>query len=148
MGEALCLTLEDLEGMYASRRSLGWDLRVYDYASNTWRTGEEAFSTPGTYERAVLTPPGGRPIQVRVLPPSATGLHVDAASAGQLAVWRALGVALQGRHVEALAEALEGRNGPVPLTEVASALEGLDSDAAREALEAIRDALGAGGGGP
>lgn len=148
MGEALSLTLVALEEMYMSRRAKGWDLRVYDYASNTWRNGEVAFSTPGTYERAVLTPPGGRPMQVRVLPPSTIGLYVDAGSAGQVAVWRALGVDLQGRHAEAVAEALEGRSGPVSLADVSEALEGLDGDAAREARKVIRNALGQGGAGP
>jgi hypothetical protein len=148
VGEELRLTLDALEELYSARRAGGWELRVYDYSTNAWKGPEKAFSTPGTYEMAILTPPDGRPVKVRVLPPGATGLSVDAASIGELGVWRALGVDLKGRHVEAVVEALEGREGPVPLQEIATLLEGVEGDAASEARKAILATFGDGGGGP
>ena len=82
---------------------------VYDYASNRWVDAEEAFSRSGTYELAVLSGPGGERVRVRVMPPGPAGLSIDARSAGDLAVWRAIGVDLAARHLQLLRDLLDGR---------------------------------------
>jgi hypothetical protein len=145
VSEELNLTMEALEDLYHSRKAMGWDLTVYDYSSNSWRDAEEAFGTPGTYERAVLTRPGTRPVRVRVLPPGTGGLRVDPSSAHEVAMWRALGLDLRPRHMDAIAEVLEGRRDPVSLEEVADLLEGGSDDAAREARDEILRLLSNGG---
>lgn len=148
MSEELDLTMEALEDLYRSPRLSGWDLKVYDYSSNTWRDAEEAFSVPGTYERAVLTRPGTRPVRVRVMPPHAGGLSVDPGSAGEMAVWRTLGLDLRSRHLVAIGDVLDGRNGPVPLEEICELLDSEEGDDAREARAAILDLLATGRGSP
>ncbi|UCC93147.1 MAG: hypothetical protein JSW25_00265 [Thermoplasmata archaeon] len=148
MSEELSLTMEALEELYLARRARGWDLRVYDYSSNTWLEGSEAFSTPGTYERAVLTGPGRRPVRVRVLPAGGDMLQLDAASVRDMGIWRALGVQLQGRHLELLAGLLEGREDRVSLEELAALLRSSDDPLAGQVLEVIAPLLRDGGGGP
>lgn len=141
------MTLGALEDLYRARKARGWTLRVYDYGSNTWREGEEAFRTPGTYERAVLTGPGTTPVRVRVLPPEGGVLQLDASSALDLGVWRALGVDLKGRHLEVIGELLEGWEGPLPVEELARLLGSSQDPVAMEALEALASLLPRGGGG-
>jgi hypothetical protein len=148
VSEELNLTMEALEGLYRSRKATGWELKVYDYSSNTWRDAEEAFVTPGTYERAVLTGPGMQPVRVRVLPPGKGGLHFDPSSTREVAVWRALGLNLRPRHMDAIAGVLEGRKGPISLEEVVDMLEGRTDEAAREAREEIIRFLSTGGADP
>lgn len=144
VSEELNLTMEALEDLYRSRKAVGWDLKVYEYSSNSWLDAEEAFGTPGAYERAVLTGPGMRPVRVRILPPGAGGLHMDPSSAREVAMWRALGLDLRPRHMDAIAEVLEGRKDPVSLEEVADLLEGRGDDAAREARDEIQRFLSIG----
>lgn len=144
VSEELNLTMGALESLYRSRKAGGWELKVYDYSSNTWRDAEEAFVTPGTYERAVLTGPGMRPVRVRVLPPGARGLHMDPSSAREVAVWRALGLDLRARHMDAIAKVLKDRKDPISLEEVADLLEGRNDDAAREAHDEILRFLSSG----
>ncbi len=146
VSEDLDLTMEALEELYRSHRVKGWDLKVYDYASNAWRDAEEAFSTTGTYERAVLTRPGTRPIRVRVMPQHTGGLRVDPGSAGEIAVWQTLGLDLRSRHLAAVSKVLEGRRDPVPLEEICGLLEMEEGDDAREARVAIMDLLSTGSG--
>lgn len=143
----LSLTLEALEELYLARREKGWSVQVYDYTSNSWREGDEAFRVPGTYERAVLQGPGTRPVRVRVLPSGGGGLSMDPASAGEVGTWRALGVELRGRHLELIVSLLEGRTEKVTLQELAGMLRARDDPLAREVLEAISTLLPPGGGG-
>jgi len=144
----LSLTMEALEDIYRSRRARGWDLRVYDYASNTWREAEEAFATPGTYERAVFTGPGTRPIRVRVLPRGGGGILLDATSAREMAVWQTLGIPFQGRHLQLISSVLEDRPGQVSLEEFADLLKASDDPLASEVLEALGPLLPSGGSRP
>ncbi len=148
MSHELSLTMEALEELYHARRGMGWDLRVYDYTSNTWREAEEAFTTPGTYERAVLTGPDARPIRVRVLPRGGRGLLLEATSAREMSVWRALGIPLQGRHLELVSSLLEDRPGQVSLEELADLLKASDDPIASEVLEVLGPLLPSGGGRP
>lgn len=147
MSEELSLTMEALRELYLARKSRGWDLRVYDYTSNTWLQGEEAFVTPGTYERAVLTGPGTRPIRVRVLPTGGGDLALDATSVGEMGVWRALGVDLRGRHLDLLATLLEDRPEKVTLEELVALLRGSGDPLAVEVLEALAPLVPPGGEG-
>lgn len=147
MSEELCLTMEALEELYLARKARGWDLRVYDYTSNTWRRGDEAFETPGTYERAVLTGPGLRPVRVRVLPRGGGGLLLDATSAGEIAVWRMLGIPLQGRHLDLISSLLEDSPEKVSLEELADLLRASEDPLAKEVLEALGRLLPSEGGG-
>lgn len=110
---------------------------MYDYTSNSWLDASEAFSRPGTYEKALLTGPGGARVRVRITPRAAGGLSIDAGSTGDVSVWRALGVNLAVRHLALLKEVLVGREGPVTLEEVAKLLAALDGETARETLEAL-----------
>lgn len=148
MSHELSLTMEALEELYHAQRARGWDLRVYDYTSNTWREAEEAFTTLGTYERAVLTGPGTRPIRVRVLPRGGGGLLLEAASAREMSVWRALGIPLQGRHLELVSSLLKDRPGQVSLEELADLLKASDDPIASEVLEVLVPLLPSGGGRP
>jgi len=148
VSEELTMTLEALEELYMARRDRGWSVRVYDYGSNTWREGGEAFRTSGTYERAVLTGPGTSPVRVRLMPRGRGMLLLDAASAKDVGVWRALGVDLKGRHLEVIGELLEGHEGSLPVEELARMLASTDDPVAREALEALAPLLPRGGGGP
>jgi len=147
VSEELNLTMEALEGLYRSRKTTGWDLKVYDYSTNTWRDAEEAFVTPGIYERAVLTGPGTQPVRVRVLPPGKGGLHIDPSSTPEVSVWRALGLNLRPRHMDAIAVVLKGRSDPISLEEIADLLEERNDDASREARDEIRRFLSTGGAG-
>ena len=110
---------------------------MYDYTSNSWLDASEAFSRPGTYERALLTGPGGVRVRVRIMPRGHGGLSIDAESAGDVSVWRALGVHLAVRHLTLVVEVLAGREGPVALEEVATLLTEIDGVVAREVLEAL-----------
>lgn len=141
MAEELRLTLEGLERLWEARSGHGWSLQVYDYGANRWLEGDAAFSRPGTYEQAVLTGPVGQRVRVRLLPPGSGGLAVDPASAGEVAVWRAMGADLRARHLEVVRGLLEGREGPVPLGELAAMLEADGSEVAREVLAAISGLL-------
>ena len=145
VSEELSLTMKAFEDLYHSRKEIGWKLTVYDYSSNSWRDAEEAFSTPGIYERAVLIGPGMRPVRICVLPPGTGGLHVDPSSAREVAMWRALGLDLRPRQMDAIAEVLEARKDPVSLLEVANLLEGESGDAARGARDEILRLLSSGG---
>jgi hypothetical protein len=137
--------MEALEELYRARRARGWDLRVYDYTANTWREGDEAFQMPGTYERAVLTGPGTRPIRVRVVPSGGDMLQLDAGSAREMSVWRALGVRLHGRHLDLLGQLLEDRTERVSLEELAVLLRESEDPLASQVLEAIGPLLRPGG---
>lgn len=137
VSEELNLTMKALERLYRSRKAEGWDLKVYDYSSNTWREAEEAFVIPGIYERAVLTGPGMQPVRVRVLPPGKGGLHMDPSSAREVALWRGLGLDLRARHMDAIAKVLKDRKDPISLEEVADLLEGRIDASAREARDEI-----------
>jgi hypothetical protein len=148
VSEELDLSMEALEALYRSPRMRGWDLKVYDYTSNTWRDAGEAFSTPGTYERAVLTRPGTRPVRVRVMPPRSEGLRLDPRSAGDMAVWRTLGLDLKNRHLEVIRRVLVGRGEPVPLEELARLLESDPGDDAKDARNVIMGLLSTEGGSP
>ncbi len=145
--EELSLTMEALEGLWRARRELGWGLRVYDYSANAWVEGDEAFSRPGTYELAILKGPSGGPVRVRLLPPGSHDLQVDPGSAGDVAVWRLLGVSLSARHLELISLMLEGRSGPVSVAEVADLLRAEGGGLALEAHDAMAPLL-RGGGGP
>jgi hypothetical protein len=140
--------MEALEELYLARRDRGWEVMVYDYSSNAWRENEEAFRRPGTYERAVLRGPDSRPVRVRIVPAGGKGLSVDAASAGEMGVWRALGVELKGRHLDLVASLLEGREGDVTLEEMVELLRGSDDPRADEVLVALSALVPTGGGGP
>jgi hypothetical protein len=146
VSEELSLTMEALEDLYRARAVKGWDVRVYDYTSNTWKEAEEAFSTPGTYERAVLTGPGTRPIRVRVLPRGASGLKLEATSAMEMAVWRTLGIGLQGRHLDLISRLLVDHDGPVTIEELAGLLVGSEDPLAKEVLHALAPLLPTGVG--
>lgn len=147
MSGELSLTIEALEELYLARRDLGWEVMVYDYTSNTWRENEEAFRTPGTYERAVLRGPTSRPVRVRILPTGGGNLSVDAASAAEKGVWRALGLDLKGRHLELLGSLLEGREGEVTLEDLVALLGACGDPRADEVLEALSRLVPSGGGG-
>jgi hypothetical protein len=138
--------MEALEELYLARRDRGWEVMVYDYTSNIWRENDEAFRTPGTYERAVLRGPGPRPIRVRILPTGGRDLSVDAGSATEMAVWRALGVDLKGRHLELIGSLLEGREGEVTLEDLAALLGTSGDSRAGEVLEALSHLVPSGGG--
>ncbi|NIP34665.1 MAG: hypothetical protein GWN18_06955 [Thermoplasmata archaeon] len=144
----LSLTMEALEELYLARREMGWSVQVYDYTSNSWREGEEAFRAPGTYERAVLQGPGTRPVRVRVLPSGGGGLSMDPASAAEVGTWRALGVELRGRHLELIGSLLEGRSEKVTVEELTALLRASDDPRAGEVLAALSTLLPQGGGGP
>jgi hypothetical protein len=146
VSEELSLTMDALEELYRARRARGWDLRVYDYTANTWRDGEDAFRVPGTYERAVLTGPGTRPIRVRLVPSGGELLLLDATSARDMGVWRALGVQLLGRHLDLLGELLADRTDRVSVEEIAALLRASDDPLAPRVLEALAPLLGRGGG--
>jgi hypothetical protein len=145
--EELSLTMEALEGLWRTRRELGWELRVYDYTSNAWIEGDASFTRPGTYEFAVLTGPNGRPVRVRVLPPGSHDLQVDPSSAGDVAVWRTMGVSLSAGQLELISLVLQGRMGPVALSELAALLKAEGGILAREVLDALEPLLPGGGGG-
>ncbi len=147
VSEELNLTMEALEGLYRSRKATGWDLKVYDYSTNTWRDAEEAFVTPGIYERAVLTGPGMQPVRVRVLPPGKGGLHIDPSSVREIATWRTVGIDLRPRYMDAIAKVLEGRKDPISLEEIADLLEGGSDEAAQGARDEILRFLSSGGAG-
>ena len=147
MSGELSLTMEALEELYVARRERGWEVMVYDYTSNTWREGDEAFRTPGTYERAVLHGPGSRPVRVRILPTGGGGLALDAASAGEMGVWRALGIDLKGRHLELIGSLVEGREGEVTVEELAALLRASGDPRATEVLDALSPLVPSGGGG-
>jgi hypothetical protein len=119
---------------------------VYDYTSNSWWENEEAFRRPGTYERAVLRGPDSRPVRVRILPSGGGGLSVDAASAGEMGVWRALGIELKGRHLDLVATLLEGRDGEITLEELVTLLRASDDPRSGEVLEALSTLVPLGGG--
>jgi hypothetical protein len=135
--EEIHLTLEALEALYREKAPLGWDLRVYDYTSNSWSPAEEAFARTGTYEMAVLTPPGGRPVLVRVLPPGGSNLTIEVASAGEMGPWRSLGVQFSGRHLELITRLLKGRSGPVTIEELSSLVRNEGSELAMEVLDRL-----------
>jgi hypothetical protein len=139
------MTMDALEELYRARLARGWELSVYDYTANTWRDGEDAFRVSGTYERAVLTGPGARPIRVRVVPKGGSILQLDAGTAREMGVWRALGVRLLGRHVDLLGELLDDRPGQVSLEELAQLLRTSDDPLAAEILEAMAPILRSGG---
>ena len=143
----LSLTMEALEELYLARRAKGWSVQVYDYTSNTWREGKEAFRVPGTYERAVLQGPGTGPIRVRVLPTGGGGLSMDPASAREVGTWRALGVELRGRHLVLLASLLEGHTGPVTVEELVALLRISEDPLAGDVLDALAPLVPSGGGG-
>jgi len=138
--------MEALQALYLARRARGWDLQVYDYTSNTWREGDEAFATPGTYERAVLKGPGMRPIRVSVLPAAGGGLSLDASSVREMGVWRALGIDLKGRHLDLLGSLVEGHTGQVTLEELMDLLRASDDPLASEVLVALAPLVPTGGG--
>ncbi len=118
--EELEVTLEALEALYRARRGQGWSLTVYDYPENRWYDGEVAFEREGTYEQAVLIDPRGRRVRVRLSPSGGWGIRLDAASAGEMAVWRAMGMEPRGPALALLRDALQGRTGPVDLEELDS----------------------------
>ena len=140
------LTMEALHELYLTRRDRGWSVQVYDYTSNTWREGEEAFRESGTYERAVLRGPGTSPVRVRLVPTGGGDLSMDAASAGEMGTWRALGVERRGRHLQLIASLLEGHGGQVTLEELAVLLSGSSDPLAEEVLDALSPLLPPGGG--
>jgi hypothetical protein len=107
--------MEALEELYLTRRTRGWSLQVYDYTSNVWRDGEEAFREAGTYEKAVLKGPGTRPIRIRVVPTGGGEISMDAASAREMGTWRALGIELKGRHLQLIDSLLEALSALLPL---------------------------------
>jgi hypothetical protein len=142
VADELRLTLDALKGLWEARRKGGWDLRVYDYTSNSWMGAEEAFSRPGTYERAVLTAPGGRPVRVTVLPPGGGGLSVDPASATTVGLWRSLGVSMRASQLELIGRLLAGRTEPINLEDLGALLEGSGEAGAIEARKALDPLLG------
>jgi hypothetical protein len=146
VSEELSLTMKALRELYRARRAMGWGLQVYDYTSNTWREGDEAFTTPGTYERAVLTGPGMRPIRVRVLPTAVGGLSLDAGCVREMGVWRALGIDLKGRHLDLVGSLVEGHSGHVSVEELVELLMASDDPLAREVLVALAPLVPSGGG--
>ena len=138
--------MDALQDLYLARRARGWDLRVYDYTSNTWREGDEAFTVPGTYERAVLTGPGMRPIRVRVLPTTGGGLSLDVTSVKEMGVWRALGIDLLGRHLDLMGSLVEGQTGQVTVEELVDLLSACDDPLAPEVLDALAPLVPSEGG--
>lgn len=148
MSEELSLTMDALQELYLARRARGWDLRVYDYTSNKWREGTEAFTVPGTYERAVLTGPGMRPIRVRLLPTAGSGLSLDVTSIKEMGVWRALGIDLQGRHLDLMWSLVEGLTGHVTVKELVILLKACDDPLVPEVLEALAPLVPSEGGLP
>jgi hypothetical protein len=141
------VTLDALEAIYRDRRGQGWALTVYDYVENRWYDGEEAFQREGTYELAVLVDPGGRRVRVRLNPTGSWGIRVDAASAGEMAVWRAMGMEPKGDALALLRDLLEGRTGLVDLEELdsmmaATSLGGGEARAAQSFRRAMAGLLG------
>ncbi len=84
-------------------------------------------------------------MRICVLPPGTGSLHVDPSSAREVAMWRALGLDLRPRHMDAIAEVLEARRDPVSLEEVSNLLEEESGDAARGARDEILRLLSSGG---
>jgi hypothetical protein len=140
--------MEALEELYLTRRTRGWSLQVYDYTSNVWRDGEEAFREAGTYEKAVLKGPGTRPIRIRVVPTGGGEISMDAASAREMGTWRALGIELKGRHLQLIDSLLEAHEGAVTVEELVTLLRDSRDSLADEVLEALSALLPLGGGGP
>jgi hypothetical protein len=126
-----------LEDLYEVRSPKGWDLRVYDYTSNTWMNATEAFGSPGTFEMAVLTPPGGRPIRITLLPPGGSELTIDIESLGDVSLWRSLGIRLDVRHLNLLKELVGSRTEPVSIDELVTLLTTEGSEDARLILEEL-----------
>lgn len=148
MSRELCLTMEALEELYMARRAQGWSVQVYDYTTNTWREGEDAFREAGTYERAVLKGPGTPPVRVRVLPTGGGDLSMDAVSAREMGTWRALGVDLRGRHLELIASLLGDHGERVTIGELVALLRTSDDPLAGEVLKALSPLVPMEGGGP
>ncbi len=146
MSGELRLTMEALHELYLARRERGWSIQVYDYTSNTWREGDDAFCEAGTYERAVLRGPGMSPVRVRVVPTGAGDLSMDVASAREMGTWRALGIELKGRHLLLIASLLEGHGGQVTVEELVVLLRGSSDPLAGEVLAALYPLLPPGGG--
>ncbi len=69
---------------------------------------------------------------------------MDPSSAREVAVWRALGLDLRARHMDAIAKVLKDRKDPISLEEVADLLEGRNDNAAREAHDEILRFLSSG----
>jgi len=153
------MTLRELGALLAGGRLEGYDVRLYDYARNRWvpaadalAGGREGRGGGGVYELAVLRDRRGRAVRARIVPEGRGSLRVEAASAGEVAVWAAVGVSLAGAAPRALARAAEGRSGPVTAAELDAALEALEreggerAEGAAEARRALAPLLAAGGG--
>lgn len=128
----------------------GWEVQLYDYARNRWVDGREAFGTAGpsegVYELAVLRDRRGRTVRVRLVPDGRSPLRIEAASAGDLGLWDALGVRMRAEELDAVRKAVEGRDGTLCLDELDEALAALErtgGDGARGAAGARRAVSGA-----
>ena len=139
------MTLSELGALLAGGRLEGYDVRLYDYARNSWVPVADALAGGrgggGVYELAVLKDRRGRAVRARIVAEGRGALRLEAASAGEVAVWAAVGVHLTGAAPRALARAAEGRSGPVTAAELDVALEGLEragGEAAEGAAEARR----------
>ena len=148
MSEELYMTLEGLEVFYSAQMEEGWDLKVYDYTSNTWREAADAFRRAGTYENAVMTRAGSKPIRIRLLPSGKGGLMIDVASVGDKALWRSLGVQLGGRHLGLLVRMLEDHSGEIMMEELVALLRTCDDPLASEVIDALGYLVPSEGDGP
>jgi len=153
------MTLGEMGDLASRGRLKGFEVRLYDYARNRWVSADEATlggRDPGVYEMAVFRDRRGRVVRARILPEGRGALRIDAASAGEPAVWAAVGVRLSGTAPRAIARAVGGRVGPVTAAELDAALEALErsggegaegASQARRALAPLLAASGGGGGG-
>ncbi len=154
MAEKLAMTMRELGALLSEGRLEGYDVRLYDYARNLWVPAAEAMAGgrgSGVYELAVLKDRRGRAVRARIVPEGRGAFRVEAASAGEPAVWAAAGVLLAGAAPRALARAAEGRTGPLTAAELDAALATLEraggeaADGAAEARRALRPLLEGGG---
>jgi len=142
------MTFAELEVFYSAQMEKGWDLKVYDYTSNTWREAADAFRRAGTYEQAVMTRTGSKPVRIRLLPIGRGGLMIDVASVGDKALWGSLGVQLGGRHLGLLVRMMEDHSGEILLEELVALLRTGDDPLASEVIDALGHLVPSEGDGP
>jgi hypothetical protein len=130
MVEELSMSLERLRGLHLGGRLEGWQVQLYDYARNRWSDAGEALAAAspaeGVYELAVLRDRRGRTVRVRLVPEGRSPLRMEAASAGDVGLWDALGVRMRAEELAAVRRAVEGREGALGLDELDEALAALE----------------------
>ncbi len=150
MAEELSMSLGRLRDLRLGGDLDGWDVKLYDYARNRWVDAGEALRVAGqpegVYELAVLRDRRGRTVRVRLVPEGRSPLRIEAASAGDVALWDALGVRMRAEELAAVRRAVGDREGVLGLDELdeaLAALERAEGDDARGAAGARRAVEGA-----